>query len=150
MEKDEIIIARAHEILNETIKEQEFFKEERQIIYSFIKSCLNDLNPANIERLQQIENLYDKVCLLQKDSQKIKNIKSMFAGLNQQEIRKEDGEATMAIFVLTDKNKQKYSFFTRDSASDYKEMHKEKFDDADIEVDQIRNIDLEKLINIIK
>lgn len=146
MEKDEII-AKAHKVFQETSNEQEKYKEERRIIFNLLK----DLNDLNIESLENMVNLYEKKLALEKESNKYNEIKALLNEFKEQETRKTDDNQMMHLFLLTDKTRKKYSFFTRKSANNFKVNNKEKFDEnVDIKVDHIRNVDLERLINIIK
>lgn len=142
----EEIVKRAYEILKETSSEQENYEEIRKIIFTLEQ----DLNANNIDILAKMENLYNKIRILEQESNNYKKIKLILNDLNEQRIRKADGSKTVHLFSLTDKNKQKYSFFTRVSAKAYFENNKDRFDEnVEIEIDQSKNIDLEKLINII-
>lgn len=124
MEKEEII-AKAHKVIQETSNEQERYKEERRIIFNL----LNDLNDLNIENLENMVNLYEKTLTLEKESNKYNEIKVLLNELSEQEIRKTDDNRMMHMFILTDKSGMEYSFFTRESANNYKEDNKEKFDE---------------------
>lgn len=137
----EEIVKRAYEILKETSSEQENYEEIRKIIFT---------NADNIDILAKMESLYNKIRILEQESNNYKKIKLILNNLNEQKIRKADGTKTVHLFSLTDKNKQKYSFFTRVSAKAYFENNKDRFDkNVEIEIDQSKNIDLEELINII-
>lgn len=139
-------IKKAHKIMEDTKYEQEKYRDERKLIFSF----LQDIKEDDVKKLELIENIYIKIRELEEENNKYDKIKTLLVKLRNQEIRKTDNDKIMHLFLLTDVNNNKYSFFTRESANEYKKEHIEEFDkNIEIEVSKIRNIDLEKIINII-
>lgn len=141
MTKEEII-QKAHEILEETKNNIENYEIERKIIFNLIEY-------ENIEMLESIINLYSKINKLEQESQKYNEIKTILEDLKIQQTRKCDNCKITHLFILTDKNNESYTFFTRENAKKYLEENKEIFEEnTEIKVSKNKDIDLERLINI--
>lgn len=148
MGNSDIIISRGNKILDETKNKKEDFYEERKIIFKL----LDNPNDENIEILGLMEDLYYKVYKLKQESDKYKQVELLINKLEKQHTRKADFDTTtIHTFSITDKNNNVYNSFIRGTLKEHIEMHKENFnDDEPINVCKIRNLDIEKLINIVK
>lgn len=111
---------------------------------------MQNSNTDNLEILENVVNLFEKINKLEQESEKFIEIKTILEDIKEEQTRKTDNSEVVHLFLLQDKNKVKYSFFTRESAKKYLKDNKELFtQDVDIEVSKIKNIDLDKLIKIV-
>lgn len=147
MEISESIIAKANEILAETKDFKEDFEKERKFIFDL----LNKETIGNIEALNIVEELYDRIYKLNEDSKKYNKIKSIVEKIREQHIRKLDGnETTIHDFIVRDKDNKIYDAYIRGSIVSFIAANKEKFaENVKIKVEETRNLDIENIMKII-
>jgi len=145
MEK-EVINQKANEIFEKTKNEHEKYKYERQIIFKLMQNS----NSEHLDILENVVNLFEKISKLEQENEKFKEIKRILEEIKEEQTRKTDNSKTSHLFLIQDKNKQKYGFFTRDRAKMFATDNPDLFlQDVEIEISEINNIDLDKLIQIV-
>lgn len=144
MNKQEII-KNLKQLLTTTSKESTQFEFERKYVFNIIK----DIEEEKVE----ISKL-DGIVELCQNSVKFKQIKNIVAKEidGEEKIRKTDLEdkSKYPVFIIEDKDKKIYEFFSRVSANTFIKENKEKFESEEVIVRDDKNIDMLKVMEIIK
>lgn len=147
MSKDEII-DKANEILDETKKEQNKYHEERVVIFKLLEDVENEVN---VEILKNIVKIFEKNKAIQIKNEKYEELKLevLASNIKNQKVRQEDKNTNgIVLFLIEDKYKNRYSFFTRKNAQEFINKHNDSFDEkVKIKIIKNDNIDIENLIS---
>ena len=138
----------ANKILDSTANEQEEYANERKLLFSIMEN----INDDNDELLYLMLKVFKNMIKLEKQNKEYTQLKESIGKFTKQQIRKSDLEnyEKLHLFKIEDKNKEQYTFFTRENAKNFIQKYKDNFDDTDIKIVKNTNMDLEEIIDSIQ
>lgn len=150
MNQEEKLKEKVNQLLERTVKTQEHYKKERKFIFNLLQN-IKDQRDEQI--LEQILDMFQTIIQLEEEKRDYHTILEQFQSIKEQQIRKQDEKIDdmqgLNLFLITDKEGKKYTFFLRENAKKYLKENNNKFEkETKIEIIKNNNIDLEKILKI--